>query len=199
MKLFTTIFVLIFATASAVASIDPLDLTVQRDVTSGTLIIRSTVGLEKAALVEIFDDLENLLHTDTVIEGDFINKRFNVAGFGRNDLKLVVTDEKGRTTLPIKLTARGNVADAAKAEQLIFPRVDLRAERMLVIDYKNKGGRRVDITISNTEGETVFSDTVNGKEEVQRAYRLDQLADGNYNLIVSARDVKNHTTAFALR
>lgn len=199
MKLFTTIFVLIFATAPAMASIDPLDLTVQRDVTSGTLIIRSTVSLEQAALVELYDDLDNVLHSDTVLAGDFINKRFHLAGFGRNNLKLVVTDGRGRTTQPIRLASTGNLAEVAAASKLLFPRVDLRAERMLVIDYKNKGGRRVDITISNTEGETVFSDSVSGKEDVQRAYRLDQLADGDYQLIFSARDVKNHTTAFALR
>lgn len=199
MKLLTTIFVLVFASATAFASIDPLDITVQRDVTSGTLIIRSIVGVEHAALVEIYDDLDNRLYADTVVAGGFINKRFPLQGFGRDKLFLIITDEEGRTTQPIKLKTNGNLAEAANAQHLLFPKVDLRDQRMLVVDYKNRGGHRVDITIANTAGETVFSDSVNGREEVQRAYRLDQLAEGDYQLIVSARDVKKHTTAFALR
>lgn len=199
MKLFTTILLLIFASASAVASVDPLDLTVQRDVTNGTLVIRSIVGLERAASFEVYDDLSNLVHTDSVIKGDFINKRFPIAGFVRKTYRVVITDTRGRTTLPLRMTTSGNILNLKDATVLIFPRVDLRAERMLVIDYTNKGGRRVEISIANNVGDVVFSDVVNGKEEVQRAYQLNQLADGDYQLIVSARDVKNHATAFALR
>jgi hypothetical protein len=199
MKLLTTIFVLMFATAAALASVNPLDLTAQRDVTSETLVIRSIVGLKYAALFEVYDDVGNVLYSDTVIAGDFINKRFPVAAFVRNTYKLVITDTRGRTTQPLRMDTKGNLLDYTTAEVLLFPRVDLRAERMLVIGYTNKGGRRVNISIADTNGDIVFSDVVNGKEEVQRAYRLDQLADGNYQLIVSARDVKNHATAFALR
>ncbi|MFT5997931.1 MAG: hypothetical protein ACI81P_000376 [Neolewinella sp.] len=199
MKLITSIFVLLFAVASAQASINPLDLTAQRDVTGGTLVIRSIVGLERAASFEVFDDLDNLLFTDSVGAGDFINKRFTTALFVRNTYKLVITDTRGRTTQLLRMTTTGNLLDPKDADVLLFPRVDLRAERMLVLDYINKGGRRVNISIADTNGDIVFSDVINGKEEVQRAYRLDQLADGNYQLIVSARDVKNHATAFALR
>lgn len=187
------------STAAALASVNPLDLTAQRDVTSGTLVIRSSIGLEYAASFEVFDDIGNVLYSDSVIAGDFINKRFPAAAFVRNTYNLVITDERGRTTQPLRMNNRGNILDPADAEVLFFPRVDLREERMLVIGYTNKGGRRVNISIADVNGEVVFSDVVNGKEEVQRAYRLDQLADGDYQLIVSARDVKNHATAFALR
>jgi hypothetical protein len=199
MRLVTIIFVLLFATTSVQASVNPLDLTAQRDITSGTLIIRSIVGLERTASIEVFDDLNNLLFADSVVAGDFINRRFSTKSFVRSTYKLVITDTRGRTTQLIRMNVPGNLLSPEDAEVLLFPRVDLRAERMLVLDYTNKGGRRVNISIANTEGDIVFSDVVNGKEEVQRAYRLDQLADGDYHLIVSARDVKNHATAFALR
>ncbi|WP_020569430.1 hypothetical protein [Neolewinella persica] len=199
MKLITTIFLLMFATASALASINPLDLTAQRDVTSGTLVIRSIVGLENTSLFEVYDDIGNVLYSDSVVAGDFINKRFPAITLVRNTYHLVITDVRGRTTQPLRMDTNGNLLDHTTAEVFLFPRVDLRAERMLVIDYTNKGGRRVNISIANTNGDIVFSDVVNGKEEVQRAYRLDQLAVGNYQLIVSARDVKSHATAFALR
>jgi hypothetical protein len=199
MKLVTTIFVLLFATASAQASVNPLDLTAQRDITNETLIIRSIVGLERAASIEVFDDLGNLLFADSVGAGNFINRRFSTKSFVRSTYSLVITDTRGRTTQLLRMNVAGNLLSPDDAEVLLFPRVDLRAERMLVLDYTNKGGRRVNITIANKEGDVVFSDVVNGKEEVQRAYRLDQLADGDYHLIVSARDVKNHATAFALR
>jgi hypothetical protein len=199
MRLIILIFVLLFATTGAQASIDPLDLTAQRDVTGGTLVIRSIVGLERAASFQVYDDLDNLLFTDAISAGDFINKRFTTATFVRNTYKLVITDTRGRTTLLLRMNGSSNLLDLNDAKVLLFPRVDLRAERMLVLDYTNTGGRRVNISITNTNGDIVFSDVVNGKEEVQRAYRLDQLADGDYQLIVSARDVKHHATAFALR
>jgi len=188
-----------FATAPAMASVNPLDLTAMRDLTNGTLVIRSIVGLENAASFEIYDDIGNVLFSDSVVAGDFINKRFPAAAFVRNTYKLVITDTRGRTTQPLRMDTKGNLLDHTTAEVLLFPRVDLRAERMLVIGYTNKGGRRVNISIADRNGDIVFSDVVNGKEEVQRAYRLDQLAVGNYQLIVSARDMKNHATDFALR
>ena len=189
----------LFATASAQASVNPLDLTAQRDVTGGTLVIRSIVELKRAASFKVFDDLGNLLFADSVDAGNFINKRFSNTAFVRNTYKLVITDTRGRTTQLIRMNATGNLLSPDDAEVLLFPRIHLRAERMLVLDYTNKGGRRVNISITDTNGDLVFSDVVNGKEKIQRAYRLDQLANGDYQLIVSTRGVKSHATAFALR
>ncbi len=198
-KVITTLLVLIFATAAAVAAISPFDLTIQRDVTSGTIVFRSTIPMDYAASILIEDLFGNALYEGRLNRGDFLNKRFREAGFTSKNYRLVVVDTLGQTTLPFQLRPAGQLVDFAAADQLFFPRVDLRAERMLVVDYNNKSGRRVDIRIANTDGETVFSDSVNGTKNVQRAYQLNQLSEGDYQVTVSARDIKDYTLAFALR
>lgn len=197
MKLLTTILTLILATASALASIDPQDLTVQRDVTNGTVIFRSTIALPAATEVAIEDGYGNVIYTDSVGGGNFLNKRFPVSSFSANSYKLILSDEIGRTTIPLRFEDENGVVDTERVHQVIYPSIDLRAERTLVVDYQNKSGRRVDIKIANHEGETVFTDSVNGND-VSRAYRLDRLHAGDYQVIVSSRDVKRHTMAFAL-
>lgn len=197
MKLLTTILTLILATATAMASIDPQDLTVQRDVTSGTVIFRSTIELPAATEVAIADNYGNVIYTDSVRGGNFLNKRFPVSSFSGNSYSLILSDKIGRTTLPLKLDGKRGVVVTEKIQHVIYPSIDLRSERTLVVDFENKSGRRVDIKIANRKGETVFTDSVNGND-VSRAYRLDELNAGDYQVIVSARDVKNHTTAFAL-
>ncbi len=199
MKLFTTIFLLVFAAASAFASIEPQDITVQRDVTSGTLIFRSTIAMPLVAVFELKDNSGNVVFTDSVAKGDFINKRFKAALFPSNTYKIVVSDETGQTTLPIKVSTNGLVVNTAKAKHLSYPTMNFHTERTLVVAYNNKSKQRVDIKIANHKGQTVFSDQVSGTEGVRRAYQLDQLESGDYQLIVSSRDVKNYTTAFALR
>jgi len=197
MKLLTTILTLILATATALASIDPQDLTVQRDVTSGTVIFRSTIALPAATEVAIADNFGKVIYTDSVGGGNFLNKRFPVSSFSGNSYSLILSDKIGRTTLPLKLDSKRGVVVTEKIQHVIYPSIDLRAERTLIVDFENKSGRRVDIKIANQKGETVFTDSVNGND-VSRAYRLDELNAGDYQVIVSARDVKNHTTAFAL-
>ncbi|MEM9930080.1 MAG: hypothetical protein AAF840_09700 [Bacteroidota bacterium] len=199
MKLLTTIFIFFLATAAAFASIHPEDLTVQRDVTSGTLVFRSIIPMENTAKVQIVDWFGNAIYSGTLNQGDFLNKRFREAGFKSKSYRLIITDTVGRTTLPFQLRPSGQLVDLAKADCLAFPQVDIRDERMLVVDYKNKSGKRVDIRIANREGETVFSDSVNGTKNVQRAYQLNQLSEGDYQIIVSARELKDYTLAFALR
>ncbi len=199
MKLLTTILALIFATATAVAAINPVDLTIQRDVTSGTIVFRSVIPMEFSAKYLIEDTHGNTVFNGQLNAGDFLNKRFREAGFTSTKYRLVVTDTVGRTTLPFQVNTTGQLVDFTGADQLYFPRVDLRDERMLVLDYNNKSGQRVDIRIANNDGDTVFSDSVSGTKNVQRAYRLNKLAEGNYQMIVSGRELKDYTLAFALR
>jgi len=199
MKLFTTIFLLVFAAATASASIEPQDMTVQRDVTSGTLIFRSTVALPQAALFEITDPFGNIIYADSVAKGDFVNKRFQAVVFTASAYKLTISDQAGKTTLPLKMNAKGSLVNAGKAKHIVYPTMNFRSDRTLVVAYANKSGQRVDIKIANQQGQTVFQDHVTGAEGVRRAYQLDKLQSGDYQLIVSSRDVKNHTTAFALR
>lgn len=198
MKLLTTILTLILATATLLASIDPQDLTVQRDVTSGTVVFRSTIALPAATEVAIADNFGNVIYTDSVGGGNFLNKRFPVSSFSGNNYTLILSDKIGRTTLPLKLDGKSSVVVTEKVHQVIYPSIDLRSERTLVVDYQNRSGRRVDIKIANNAGQTVFTDSVNGND-VTRAYRLDQLLAGDYQVTVSSRDVKNHTMAFALK
>jgi len=198
MKVSTTILTLILATATAMASIDPQDLTVQRDVTSGTMIVRTTVALEHAAKIVLLDAFNNEVYSDSVQRGAFINKRFPLKSFPLSSYRLIITDNYGKTEQPLSMKSRGAIAKASSASRLVYPRVDLRAERTLVLDYANATGRKVNVRIANQAGETVFSDQVSG-EDVQKSYDLDALASGDYEVIVSARDVKEYTTSFALR
>jgi len=87
MKLFTTILLLVFSVATAAAAIEPQDITVQRDVTSGTLIFRSTIAMPQAAAFELTDALGNVIHLDSVAKGAFLNKRFKAAVFTANTYK----------------------------------------------------------------------------------------------------------------
>lgn len=199
MKLFTTILLLVFAAATATASISPQDLTVQHDVTSGTIVFRSTVAMPHAAAFELSDVNGNIIHLDSVAKGDFVNKRFKAVSFTGSNYKVTISDKMGQTTLPLKLNAKDGIVNANKAKHIFFPTLDFHADRTMVVAYDNKSGQRVDIKIANAKGKTVFSDQVSGVEGVRRAYQLDQLQSGDYKLIVSSRDVKNHTTAFALR
>ncbi|TXF91287.1 hypothetical protein FUA23_03425 [Neolewinella aurantiaca] len=199
MKVFTTFLILILATASAFASIDPQDLTVQRDVTSGTIVMRSTVALSQAASFEITDAFGNVVYVDSVAKGDFVNKRFKEVLFSGNTYNIIVTDKMGKTTLPLKMNAKYSIAKVDKATHLVYPTMNFKSDRTMVVAYTNKTGKRVDIKIANDKGETVFTDQVSGPEDIRRAYQLDQLQSGAYQLIVSSGDVKNHTTAFALQ
>jgi len=198
MKLFTTIFLLVFALASASASIAPQDITVQRDVTSGTIIFRSTVAVPHSATFELTDASGNLIHTCSVAKGDFVNKRFRAVSFTGSDYRVTISDKEGQTILPLKLDPQGAFVQSNKVKHLLYPTMNFRSERTLVVAYANKSKKRVDIKIATAEGQTVFSDKASG-EGVRRAYQLDKLQSGNYQLIVSSGDVKNHTTAFALR
>jgi|AntRauTorckE5430_2_1112549.scaffolds.fasta_scaffold00003_29 hypothetical protein len=200
MKLFATFFLLIFATASAIASIEPQDLTIQQDITSSTIIIRSTVALPLAAAFEITDALGNLVYTASLAKGDFVNKRFKSVMFSDRAYTIDITDQAGKTTLSLKMNSQSAIDNTIKVKHVVYPTMNFRSGRTLILAYENLSKQRVNIKIANDRGETVFMDQVSsGTEEVHRAYQLDQLQSGAYQLIVSSRDVKNHTTAFALR
>lgn len=200
MKVHIILLFLIFASATALASIDPQDLTIQRDVTSNSIVIRSTIALEQLSELRLVDPFGNVVFTSSIPAGSFVNKRFSIAPFTAANYELTLADQSGITTVPMRLGATtGNLADFANASRKLYPRVDLRAERTLVVDYNNVSGKRVNISIANEAGKTVFSDQVSGEKTVQRAYKLDQLESGDYQLIVSASDVKRHSTAFALQ
>lgn len=200
MKLFITFLLLVFATASALASIEPQDLTIQQDVTSGTLVFRSTIALQIAYAFKINDAFGNLVYSDSIAKGEFVSKRFKTHMFTSHTYNVIISSNAGKTTMPLKMTAKGAIVNTAKAKHLIYPTMNFPSGRTLVVAYDNKSGQRVDIKIANDKGETVFTDQVSsGTEDVRRAYQLDQLQSGAYHLIVSSRDVKNYTTAFALR
>jgi hypothetical protein len=200
MKLFTTILLLVFAAATVVASVPPQDITVQYDVTSGTIVFRSTVALSHAAAFKLTDGNGNVVYKDSIAKEGFLNKRFKMAALGRSDYyKVTISDEVGETSLPIKVSAKEVVVNTNKAKHLFYPTLNFHSDRTLIVAYANKSKKRVDIKIATAQGQTVFSDQVSGTEGVRRAYQLDQLRSGDYQLIVSSGDVKNHTTAFALR
>lgn len=198
MKLFLTLLALLTASLAALASPEPQDVTVQRDVTSQTMIVRSTVALSQATAFRIVDAHGTAVYTDSVRAGDYINKRFPLAALPGHRYAIEITDGAGRTVLPFRPRARGRIALLTEAKHDVYPHIDLRAERTLVVDCDNATGRRVDIRIKNQAGHTVFTDSVTGVTAVQRAYRLDRLNAGEYQVIVSGRDVADHSMAIAL-
>lgn len=197
MKYILTLLTLFFASATALASIDPQDLTIQRDPTSGTLIVRTTVAVDQDAAFRVLDRRGNAVYNDSVRAGGFVNKRFPLTAFPPGSYTVELTDQMGATTWPLRPRGNGPVTDLAAAVRVTYPRIDLRDERTLVVDYANRDGKRVSIRIADAAGRTVFSDQVDGK--VQRAYRLDQLALGDYRVVVDGRSLKTYTQDIALR
>lgn len=198
MKLLTSILLVAFASTTVLASIDPQDITVQRDPTSQTLIVRTTIALDRAAAFTLTDADGRTIYTDSVGAGQFVNKRFPLNAFPQRDYELTISDRRGATTQPFRPHAQGGVTDRSQAQRLAYPRIDLRDERTLVVDYRNQSGKRVSIRLADQAGNTVFSDKVEGTA-VQRSYRLTNLDRGDYQVTVNGRDLKDYTTAIALR
>ncbi|MEL7159786.1 MAG: hypothetical protein AAFN92_03435 [Bacteroidota bacterium] len=192
-----TFLTALFATATAMASIDPYDLIVRADVTNGSFVVRTTTTVPATATIEILTAAGTTVYNGTLPAGHYLNKRFPLASLQLGTYKLVFTDSLGQTVQPLLVTKKNIRQDPTKARRQLFPRVKLQDDRLLVVRYRSNTDHRVNIEVANRAGQTVFADRVDGPA-IKRAYQLDKLAAGDYYVTVSSRNVKRHTTAIAL-
>lgn len=198
MKTLSTILTLLFTVSGLCASVDPYDVIVMEDRTNETIIIRTTVPFLLDAEIQVLDANDFVIYTRSFLAGSFVNKRMLRSDFLNGNYTLVFADEQGRTEIPFNLSRKGMSYDAGKGRLLAFPRVDMRNERLLTVNYTNESGKRVYVRLTNEEGHQVFNEQLEG-EGIRRSYQLDQLEAGNYTVTVTSRSVMNYTAAIALQ
>ena len=194
--LLTSLFVLLTLSATR-ASVNPIDLLVQTDPTSRTLTLRTTTGVDLATKVQLVDANGLVLHTSKLEEGDYLNRRFQLAALPAGTYTVVVTDAQGKTVQPFVLDRQGITSDPALATRTFYPRVELQ-EKLLTINYLNVSGGSTRVRLNDARGTTVITDRLPAETTVQRAYNLENLPAGEYYVTVSSADVKSYTTSLRL-
>ena len=198
MKVFNTIIALLFFVSGLGASVDPYDIVVVGDPTNNTLLLRSTVAFKHDCQLQLLNWEDQAIYVQDLAEGTFLNRRIRQTAIPNGSYTLVMSDATGRTEIPLSLSRSGVVYEVVKAKRTIYPRVDLQDERILVVNYTNETGKRVEVSLTNENGREVFADRTEG-QTIRRAYQLDQLEAGNYTVTVSSQSVKNYTAAIALQ
>lgn len=184
---------LFFFSLSLFASVHPVDLVVQADPTSHTLVMRTAAPVEDQTTVQIVDAKGLILHTANLSAGDYLNTRFQLAALPRGEYRIILSDELGKTVQPLTIGAEGIQADPSLATRTFYPRVKLQ-EDMLTINYLNSRGGEVNISLSDGVGNELISDKLPETTTVQRAYDLARLPAGQYYVTVYAPDISAHTT-----
>lgn len=198
MKILSTILTLLFTVSGLCASVDPYDVVVREDRTSETIVMRTTVPFSHDTKLQLLDGNDFAIYSRSFTAGSFLNKRILRSDFLNGNYTLVIADETGRTEIPLHLSRKGISYDAGEGRQLTFPRVDMSKERLLVLNYNNESGKRVNVSLTNEDGQQVFNEQLEG-EGIRRSYQLDQLEAGNYTVTVTSRSVMNYTAAIALQ
>jgi hypothetical protein len=189
---------MLFATAVASASVNPIDLIIQADPTSHTLVLRTTTSVDAETKVQLVDRNGLTLHTTKLDSGEYLNSRFKLAALPAGTYDLVVTDRQGQTRQPLTVGTQGISADPALASRSFFPHVRLE-ERLLTVNYLNAGGKQVRIRLTDAEGHDLISDRLPGEPSLHRAYSLEELPAGEYYVTVSGASLPSHTTSVRLR
>lgn len=199
MKTLTTIVAVLLLSLGLGASVDPYDIIVVEDETNETVLFRSTIAFSHATTVTLESLLIGTIYSIDVATDGFLNSRIRKEGIPTGAYELVITDERGRTVIPFNLNNRSGLrCNYAEARNILYPTVNLKDERVLVVKYANESGKRVNLRLTNADGQEVFAVKLEG-ETIRRAYQLDQLEAGEYTVTVSSRHVKNYTAAIALQ
>lgn len=199
MKLFATLLTLLFTVSGRCASVDPYDVVVTEDRTTATVILRTTVAVPNDAEIQLFDGQNFVVYYHALSSGEYLNKRILRADFLSGHYTLVFTDRGGRTEIPFQLHRNKAMSfDINDCRHFAYPAVDLRRERMLVVRYPNESGKRVNVRLTNEEGQQVFADKLQG-EGIRRSYRLSELKAGKYTVTVTSTSLEDYTTAIALQ
>ena len=197
MKVLTTLMVLLLTNLWLSAAIDPYDLVVMEDPTSNTIVFRSTVPLNETTEMVILDFQGRPTFQQQLVAKSYLNKRFSRNGLPDGLYTLVFQDSSGKTEVPLEISDNKVFADIVGATMVAYPLIQLRNQRMLVVNYKNESGKRVNVRLINASGQEVFSEKVEGST-IRRSYQLDQLDPGEYTVSLSSRSMKNYTAAIAL-
>ncbi|OAV44925.1 hypothetical protein [Lewinella sp. 4G2] len=199
MKVTLTIFLAFFSFCSLFASIDPIDVEILTDPTSETTVFRSTIPVERAALLTVADDWGNEIFRCHVKANDFFSKRFAAADLPSGKYIFTFADERGRTVLPFT-AKRGRVShETADARRMLYPNVDLTDDKLLVVNYPAYSGKPVAVELKNDTGNAVFREVLPTDQATKKSYALDKLAAGSYTLTVNQRSTRIHSTAITLR
>ncbi len=193
MKLSLSFFLVLFAT-SLFASINPIDLIVQADPTSHTIILRTATEVTMETQLRIVDSRGLILHTAKLQPGQYLNSRFQLAALPAGDYTVMLSDAVGETSQPITINQTGIEADPRMAERSFYPSVNMK-ENTLTINYLNTTGKEVGVRLADRSGNEVFQEQLEGTPTVQRAYNLDNLPAGNYYVTVNVPDAPTRTTA----
>lgn len=196
-KLLFALLLLATNSVGLFASVNPYDIIVRVDVSSETFVIRATVPMTAETKIDLLNENGIGLYNGTIAADHYLNKRFPLASLSDGKYQLVLSDSYGRTVQPLVVRKGLIEQDVSLAEHLLYPRVDLREERLMVVNYTNKAGSRMNISLADDSGQTVFEDQVKG-EVIKRAYQLDKLEAGAYYVTFSSRDVRKHIVAIAL-
>ncbi len=199
MKIVLNLFCLLVFSSVATASVDPFDIVVLADQSTQSVVFRTTVAFDRTTDFEIYSHSGDLIFQEELAPGTFLAKRFKQDNFGPGKYTVILADELGRTELPVTMSSNNIATDRNQALRTQFPVVDLKSSGVLVVNCRNKPCRRISLRLTDTAGEEIFSEEVDGKATVRRSYQLNQLAAGDYLVTISSKDVQNYTAAITLR
>ena len=199
MKVLFTTLAFVFCVTILTASIDPYDMVILADPTSGSVVVRSTVPLSHAGTLVLEDARGRQLFNGEIAEGGYISKRFPIKYLPTGKYLLTLTDATGRTSLPFN--CQHGVANYSPRDghRTIFPSVNLGRDKKLTISYPASGGRPIEIALRQDDGAAVFTDQVQADVAIRKAYRLNALAAGSYVLTVEQEADIIHRTSITLR
>ena len=199
MKRITTLLIFLLATTVASASLDPLDVVIQADPTTKTFVLRSTHPVSELLRMELFDERGVLVYRHEAAPNTFFSKRFPMHSMERGRYVVLLTDSRGRTSLPFTLRLNTVHFDRGEATQTFYPNVRLDEDRLLVVSYPANDGEEVRVELATNTGKTVFTDATHPEQAMTKAYQLNQLRAGTYTFTVTDRHQTLHSERITLR
>ena len=199
MRLFTVFIAILCLSTSVRASINPYDVVMATDPTSRTSVIRSTVPMGLDTKLELVTPRGVRYYDREITEGEFITLRFPANYLPTGKYVLRIFTERGRTSLPFEYRKRAIGYTPAEGLQTIYPGVDLRDDRRLIVSYPANEGSPLRVTLLNYAGEAVFTDRDNAGAATRKAYQLDNLSAGVYTLTIATEDMRLHSHELQLK
>ncbi len=197
MKVFTILMVMLLCSLGLSATVDPYDIVVLQDPTNNTIVFRSTIPLPEITEMLILNASDQPAFSQQLPANAFLNKRFTARSLPNGAYTLVFKAATGKTEIPLNISDKEFDVNRIAARRISYPVVQLRQDRLLVVNYKNETGKRVNVRLTDAEGNELFSEKIEGAQ-IRRSYLLEQLEAGDYLVTVSSKSVKNYTAAIAL-
>ena len=198
MKLFTAFIAVCCLSAGLRASVDPYDVVMATDPTSNTSVIRSTIPMELPATMELVSPRGVGYYQSEVAEGAFLSIRFPAKFLPTGKYILRISTERGRTSLPFEYRKRTIAYSPTEGVRTMYPGVDLRGHRQLIVSYPANEGAELQVALLNPAGQEVFADSNGASIASRKAYRLDNLSAGTYTLTIATDDKRLHSRELQL-